>query len=104
MQLTGNNRAWLAETGSHMTAHTPIQSSQTGETVLARKVAVSAGNLDGIARLFRSPQKLAVSWAYCRLPVSAFKNSVPGGAIFTDPYTRRPSLWNIASATDASSA
>src|SRR4029077_18646326 len=48
--LAGN---FGSETGSHMTADTTIQSSQTGETVLARKVAVSAGNLDGIARLLQ---------------------------------------------------
>src|ERR1700737_913731 len=29
MRITGNNRDWLAETGSHGTAHTPIQSPQT---------------------------------------------------------------------------
>jgi hypothetical protein len=31
------------ETGSHMTAHTTIQSSRTAETVVDRKDAVSAG-------------------------------------------------------------
>jgi hypothetical protein len=56
-----------AETGSQMTAHTTIQSSQTGETVRARKEAVSAGIFDGIVRFFRSPEKPAVSWAYCGL-------------------------------------
>ena len=29
MRITGNNRDWLAETGSHGTAHTTIQSPQT---------------------------------------------------------------------------
>jgi hypothetical protein len=31
------------ETGSHMTAHTTIQSSRTAQTVVDRKEAVSAG-------------------------------------------------------------
>jgi hypothetical protein len=34
------------ETGSHMTAHTTIQSSRTAETVSDQKQAVSAGILD----------------------------------------------------------
>src|SRR5258706_5598170 len=29
MQITGNNRGWLAETGSRLTAHTTTQSPQT---------------------------------------------------------------------------
>jgi len=33
------------ETGSHMTAHTTIQSARTAETVADRKEAVSAGIL-----------------------------------------------------------
>jgi len=46
IRITGNNRDWLAETGSHGTAHTTIQSSRTAETVVDRKEAVSAGILD----------------------------------------------------------
>src|SRR5260370_40044581 len=42
MQISGNNRGWLAETGSQVTAHTTIQSSRTAETVVDRKEAVSA--------------------------------------------------------------
>jgi hypothetical protein len=43
MRITGNNRDWLAETGSHGTAHTTIQSSQTAHFVGDSKEAVSAG-------------------------------------------------------------
>src|SRR6476660_6658577 len=88
MQITGNNRAWLAETGSHMTAHTTIQSPQTGKSVLARKEAVSAGNLDSILRLFRSPKKLAVSWAYCRLQSPRSKIPFPA-----ERFPRANTIW-----------
>ena len=53
-----------AETGSHLTAHTTIQSSKTVETVFDWKQAVSAGIFDGLVRLFRSLKTLAVSQAY----------------------------------------
>src|SRR6476660_9424179 len=79
-----------AETGSHLTAHTTIQSPQTGKSVLARKEAVSAGNLDSILRLFRSPKKLAVSWAYCRLQSPRSKIPFPGGAISAGQYDLGP--------------
>ena len=48
------------ETGSYLTAHTTIQSSETGETVLARKEAVSAGIFKGVVRLSSSLETLAV--------------------------------------------
>jgi hypothetical protein len=54
MQITGNNRGWLAETGSQVTAHTTIQSSGTAKTVLDRKEAVSAGILPPIFNVPRS--------------------------------------------------
>jgi hypothetical protein len=54
-----------------------IQSSQTGETVRARKEAVSAGIFDGIVRFSRSPEKPAVSWAYCGLPSPRSKIPFP---------------------------
>jgi hypothetical protein len=38
---------------------------------------------------FRSLETLAVSQACFSFPVSASKNSVPGGGISTDPYHRR---------------
>jgi hypothetical protein len=69
-----------------MTAHTTIQSSKTVETVFDWKQAVSAGIFDGLVRLFRSLETLAVSQACFSFPVSASKNSVPGGGISTDPY------------------
>jgi hypothetical protein len=59
--LAGN---FGSETGSHMTAHTTIQSSKTVETVFDWKQAVSAGIFDGLVRLFRSLKTLAVSQAY----------------------------------------
>ena len=49
-----------AETGSHMTAHTTSQSSQTAEIVVDRKQAVSAGIFVGIVPLFWSPETPAV--------------------------------------------
>jgi hypothetical protein len=58
------SRESQVETGSHMTAHTTIQSSKTVETVFDWKQAVSAGIFDGLVRLFRSLKTLAVSQAY----------------------------------------
>src|SRR5258706_13513829 len=63
MRITGNNRDWLAETGSHGTAHTTIQSSRTAESVVDRKEAVSAEilppvfNVPGLCR-----QKRSLGW------------------------------------------
>jgi hypothetical protein len=78
MQITGNNRGWLAETGSQVTAHTTTQSSRTAKTVLDRKEAVFGGDL--AAYFQRSPVSadITVSRVDFLAPVSASKNSVPG--------------------------
>ena len=60
MQITGNNRGWLAETGSRVTAHTTIQSSRTVETAVDCKRAVSAGIFASPIRTFPSLGTLAV--------------------------------------------
>src|ERR1700737_3940057 len=51
MRITGNNRDWLAETGSHGPAPTPNQSFRTAQTVVDWKQAVSAGIFAGSIRL-----------------------------------------------------
>jgi hypothetical protein len=66
------------ETGSHLTAHTTIQSSRTAETVVDRKEAVSAGISPVSSPDFLSLWTSAVSRANFWPPVSASKNSVPG--------------------------
>jgi len=56
-----------------------IQSSRTVETVLNRKQAVSAGFLPAIFQHTQSLARLTVSGVDFWPPVSASKNSVPGG-------------------------
>ena len=77
MQITGNNRGW-PETGSRVTAHTTIQSSQTAETVVVQKHAGSAGIFAVVGAAFRSLRMLGVSRVDFWPPVSALENSVPG--------------------------
>src|SRR5438105_1197134 len=69
------------ETGSHLTAHTTIQSFRTGETVVDRKEAVSAGILPPILNVPGSLPIITVSRVDFWPPVSASKNSVPGDRI-----------------------
>jgi hypothetical protein len=51
------------ETGSHMTAHTTIQSYETANPGGDFRSAVSVGIFAGIVPLFRSPVTHAVSQA-----------------------------------------
>jgi hypothetical protein len=69
------------ETGSHMTAHTTIQSHQTADFQVESKRAVSAGIFAGVFLLFRSPMTFAVLSGRFQPPVSASKNSVPRGGV-----------------------
>src|SRR5258708_1213604 len=78
MQKIPCSQAKPGETGSHMTAHTTIQSSRTAETVLDRKEAVSARISPVSSPDFPSLCTLAVSRADFWPPVSASKNSVRG--------------------------
>jgi len=71
--------AWGA--GSLVQIVPTIQFSQTGETVVARKEALSAGIFEDIVRVCRSPAKLAVSWAYYRLQSPRSKIPFPA-AVF----------------------
>jgi hypothetical protein len=57
------SREFGPETGSHMTAHTTIQSYETPNPGADSEWAVSVGIFAGIVPLFRSPGTLAVSQA-----------------------------------------
>jgi len=74
-------REFLVETGSHWTAHTTIQSSQTAHFVGDSKEVVSAGISPVSSPDFPSLRTSAVSRADFWPPVSASKNSVPGSWI-----------------------
>jgi hypothetical protein len=78
MSETGSTTGWGV--GSSIPSVSTIQSSETGETVLARKEAVSAGNLDGIVDFSVSEEPNFLMGLF-QAPVSTFKNSVPGGGL-----------------------
>jgi hypothetical protein len=74
-------QAIRVETGSYLTAHTTIQSSQTAHFVVDSKEAVFAGISPVSSPNFPSLWTSAVSRADFWPPVSASKNSVPDGWI-----------------------
>jgi hypothetical protein len=75
------SREFGMETGSHLTAHTTIESSQTAHFVGDSKKAVSAGISPVSSPDILSLWTSAVSGADFWPPVSASKNSVPGSGI-----------------------
>ena len=74
----------MKETGSHLTAHTTIQSSRTAETVLDRKEAVSAG----IYHLFSA------------FSVSAYNNGLTGEFLASSLRIQKFRSWRLDLGTE----
>src|SRR6478752_2240771 len=81
MQITGNNRAWLAETGSHMTAHTTIQSPPNRRNCPCSERGRSSRDFRRHYSVLSVSGETSGLTGLLQAPVSAFKDSVPGGAI-----------------------